>query len=184
MQRRCRMAICPARSDRALATIPAALPVMFTLSAAFGAQTLARRGVLLTRLSAVDEAASMDVLCADKTGTLTQNELKVVQVVALLRVRSRPRAGVAARASSEADQDPIDAAVRTAAKVTAQPAPERRIRFVPFDPGAKSRRLLSSTETASSAASSRAPSKSSRKSRSCRRTPDLWLTASPAKVIA
>jgi len=120
-----------------LATIPAALPATFTLSAAFGAQTLARRGVLLTRLSAVHEAASMDVLCADKTGTLTQNELKVVQVVALSGFDRARVLALAARASSEADQDPIDAAVRTAAKVTAQPAPERLIRFVPFDPGSK-----------------------------------------------
>jgi magnesium-transporting ATPase (P-type) len=50
----------------------------FTLSAALAAQTLARRGVLLTRLSAAHEAAMMDVLCSDKTGTLTQNALGVV----------------------------------------------------------------------------------------------------------
>ncbi|MGA8006055.1 MAG: HAD-IC family P-type ATPase, partial [Burkholderiales bacterium] len=54
-----------------LATIPVALPATFALSAAFAAQMLARRGALLTRLSAVHEAAAMDVLCADKTGTLT-----------------------------------------------------------------------------------------------------------------
>jgi H+-transporting ATPase len=66
-----------------LATIPVALPATFTLSAAFGAQALARRGVLLTRLSAVHEAAAMDVLCADKTGTLTRNTLEVAEVVAM-----------------------------------------------------------------------------------------------------
>ena len=120
-----------------LATIPAALPATFTLSAAFGAQTLARRGVLLTRLSAVHEAASMDVLCADKTGTLTRNELKVVDIVALSGLdRSRVLA-LAALASSEADQDPIDAAVWTAAKATAPTAAERLFRFVPFDPATK-----------------------------------------------
>ncbi len=66
-----------------LATIPVALPATFTLSAAFGAQTLARHGVLLTRLSAAHEAGAMDVLCADKTGTLTRNALEVVDVVAM-----------------------------------------------------------------------------------------------------
>ncbi len=75
-----------------LATIPVALPATFTLSAAFGAQTLARRGVLLTRLSAAHEAAAMDVLCADKTGTLTRNELEVVDVVRHAGIRSRARA--------------------------------------------------------------------------------------------
>jgi H+-transporting ATPase len=53
-----------------LASIPVALPATFTLASALGARALARQGVLPTRLSAVDEAASIDVLCADKTGTL------------------------------------------------------------------------------------------------------------------
>jgi len=54
-----------------LASIPVALPATFTLASALGGRALARLNVLPTRLSAVDEAASMDVLCADKTGTLT-----------------------------------------------------------------------------------------------------------------
>ncbi len=64
-----------------LASIPVALPATFTLSAAFGARVLAQHGVLLTPLSAAHEAAAMDVLCADKTGTLTRNALEVVDVV-------------------------------------------------------------------------------------------------------
>ena len=63
-----------------LASIPVALPATFTLAAAIGAQALAHKGVLPTRLSAVDEAASIDVLCSDKTGTLTRNELKVTAI--------------------------------------------------------------------------------------------------------
>jgi H+-transporting ATPase len=118
-----------------LATIPAALPATFTLSAAFGAQLLAARGVLLTRLSAAHEAAAMDVLCADKTGTLTRNTLEVVDVVALIGFDRGRVLALAALASSEADQDPIDAAIRsTAAKAH---APERLVRFVPFDPATK-----------------------------------------------
>src|SRR5581483_3190008 len=66
-----------------LASVPVALPATFTLAGAIGAQALGRRGVLPTRLSAVDEAASMNVLCVDKTGTLTSNELAVAAVVAL-----------------------------------------------------------------------------------------------------
>jgi H+-transporting ATPase len=56
-----------------LASIPVALPATFTLAAAVGARSLASLGVLPTRLSVVDEAATIDVLCADKTGTLTRN---------------------------------------------------------------------------------------------------------------
>jgi H+-transporting ATPase len=63
-----------------LASIPVALPATFTLAAALGARALAHVGVLPTRLSAVDEAATIDVLCADKTGTLTRNELTVTAV--------------------------------------------------------------------------------------------------------
>jgi magnesium-transporting ATPase (P-type) len=63
-----------------LAPIPVALPATFTLAAAVGAWALGRLGILPTRRSAVDEAASIDVLCADKTGTLTANELRVTTV--------------------------------------------------------------------------------------------------------
>jgi H+-transporting ATPase len=118
-----------------LATIPVALPATFTLSAAFGAQTLARRGVLLTRLSAAHEAAAMDVLCADKTGTLTRNALEVVDVVAMPGFDRERVLALAKLASSEGDQDPIDAAVRAAADSAA--AVERLVRFVPFDPTTK-----------------------------------------------
>ena len=54
-----------------LSAVPVALPATFTLAAALGARTLAMKGVLLTRLSALHEAATIDVLCSDKTGTLT-----------------------------------------------------------------------------------------------------------------
>ena len=63
-----------------LASIPVALPATFTLAAALGARALAKIGVLPTRLSAVDEAGTTDVLCVDKTGTLTQNALTVTSV--------------------------------------------------------------------------------------------------------
>ena len=120
-----------------LATIPVALPATFTLSAAFGAQILARRGVLLTRLSAAHEAAAMDVLCADKTGTLTRNALEVVDVVPMPGFDRERVLALAALASSEADQDPIDAAIRAAAKAAGRGATERLVRFVPFDPATK-----------------------------------------------
>ena len=66
-------------------------------------------------LSAVDEAASIDVLCADKTGTLTRNELTVTAVAPDAGLRRSPRAGLAALASSDGGQDPVDAAIRAAA---------------------------------------------------------------------
>jgi H+-transporting ATPase len=121
-----------------LASIPVALPATFTLSAAFGAQALARRGVLLTRLSAVHEAAAMDVLCADKTGTLTRNTLEVAEVVAMPGFDRARVLALAVLTCSEADQDPIDAAIRAAAaKMANARMIERLVRFVPFDPATK-----------------------------------------------
>ena len=98
-----------------LASIPVALPATFTLAAAVGARALAKLDVLPTRLSAVDEAASIDVLCADKTGTLTQNELTVTAVCAMPGFDEPHVLELAALASSDGGQDPVDAAVRVAA---------------------------------------------------------------------
>ncbi len=120
-----------------LASIPVALPATFTLAAAFGARALAQLGVLPTRLSAVDEAASIDVLCADKTGTLTQNELTVTTVHAMPGFDEPHVLGLAALASSDGGQDPVDAAIRAAAaKKVASDLP-KLAKFVPFDPATK-----------------------------------------------
>jgi H+-transporting ATPase len=91
-------------------TIPVALSATFTLSAAVTAQTLACRGVLLTRLSAVHEVAAMGVLCANETRTLTRNALEVIKVRAMLGIDRERVLSLAALASSEADQGPIDTA--------------------------------------------------------------------------
>jgi H+-transporting ATPase len=120
-----------------LATIPVALPATFTLSAAFGAQVLAQYGVLLTRLSAAHEAAAMDVLCADKTGTLTRNDLRVVEVVPLLGNGRNQVLAAAALTSSPSRSDLIDAAIRDAAMAVGYVGDTQLLRFVPFDPATK-----------------------------------------------
>src|ERR1039458_9474391 len=120
-----------------LAIIPVALPATFTLAAAMGARALAKQGVLPTRLSAVDEAASIDVLCSDKTGTLTCNELTLTSVRPLPGFDEAHLLGLAALASSEGGQDSVDAAIRSAAtKKPAQNLPKLAV-FVPFDPAKK-----------------------------------------------
>jgi H+-transporting ATPase len=120
-----------------LASIPVALPATFTLAAALGAKALARLGVLPTRLSAVDEAATLNVLCSDKTGTLTRNELAITAV--------RPEPGfdeervlaMAALASSDGGEDPVDTAIRTAAAKTTTANLPKLTKFIPFDPATK-----------------------------------------------
>jgi H+-transporting ATPase len=118
-----------------LASIPVALPSMFTLAATVGARTVARRGVLPTRLSALDEAAGMDVLCVDKTGTLTRDELAVTACRALPGFDEPCLLALAALASSDGGADPLDAAVRAAAAPL--DASWQLVSFTPFDPDRK-----------------------------------------------
>lgn len=120
-----------------LASIPVALPATFTLATAIGAQALGKRGVLPTRLSAVDEAASMNVLCVDKTGTLTSSELAVAAVAPIDQCNESEVLMWARLASSDGGLDPVDAAVRAAASRFTFAAMPRREQFVPFDPKAK-----------------------------------------------
>jgi len=120
-----------------LASIPVALPATFTLAAAIGAQALAHKGVLPTRLSAVDEAASIDVLCSDKTGTLTRNELKVTAIRPMAGFDEARVLGMATLASSDGGQDPVDGAIRSAASQTAGSNLPKLSQFVPFDPSTK-----------------------------------------------
>lgn len=120
-----------------LAAIPVALPATFTLAAAVGARALAKVGVLPTRLSAVDESASIDVLCSDKTGTLTRNELTVTSVRTMPGFDVAHVLGMAALASSDGGQDSVDAAISLeSAKKPALDLP-KMMAFVPFDPAKK-----------------------------------------------
>jgi H+-transporting ATPase len=120
-----------------LAAIPVALPATFTLAAAVGARSLAKLGVLPTRLSAVDEAATIDVLCSDKTGTLTRNELSVTSVKPLPGFDEAHVLGMAALASSEGGDDAVDAAIRSASTNKSASDLPKLIAFVPFDPAKK-----------------------------------------------
>jgi H+-transporting ATPase len=120
-----------------LASIPVALPATFTLAAALGARALAKIGVLPTRLSAVDEAGTTDVLCVDKTGTLTQNALTVTSVRAMPGFDEPHILALAALASSDGGQDPVDGAIRSAAARKATSDAPKLVKFAPFDPAKK-----------------------------------------------
>lgn len=122
-----------------MSAIPVALPVMFTVSMAVGSVQLARLGVLVTRLSAAEDAATMDVLCADKTGTLTLNRLSYAGALPQPGFSDEDVVRDGAMASNAANADPIDLAFLAAAqdrKLAVAPAQARS--FSPFS--AKSRR--------------------------------------------
>lgn len=118
-----------------VSAIPVALPAMFTISMAIGSVELVKKGVLVTRLSASEDAATMDILCVDKTGTITMNKLSITNVIPLNGFSDNDVILYGALASQEANQDPIDLAFISLAK-------QRGLvnnsfiqkHFVPFDP--------------------------------------------------
>jgi H+-transporting ATPase len=117
-----------------VASVPVALPATFTVATALGALELAKLGVLITRLSAIEEAAAMDVLCTDKTGTITQNRLALETVRAYPPYQEDDVLRLAALASDGATQDPIDMAILNAAQDRGPlPGVRRRLRFIPFE---------------------------------------------------
>jgi H+-transporting ATPase len=118
-----------------MSAIPVALPVMFTVSMAVGARELARRNVLITRLSATEDAATMDVLCVDKTGTLTLNELSIARLIPWGSFSEPDVIFYGALASQEANQDPLDQAfIELAGKENSLRPADVRESFTPFDP--------------------------------------------------
>ena len=130
-------AIIPLILTAILAAIPVALPATFTLAAALGAGALGKLGVLPTRLSAVDEAASVDVLCVDKTGTLTRNKLSVDSVQPMSVYDEAHVLTYATLASDEGGQDPVDGAIREMGLQHGMKSPPALAQFIPFDPTKK-----------------------------------------------
>jgi H+-transporting ATPase len=121
-----------------LACIPVALPAMFTLTAALGSVELSHCGVLVTRLSALHDIASMTVLCSDKTGTLTRNEATVSTLRPSDGFSEEQLLRAAWLASDPAGQDPVDGAmVRAVAARSLAGNGSKRVEFKPFDPATK-----------------------------------------------
>jgi H+-transporting ATPase len=93
-----------------VSAVPVALPAMFSVSMAKGSRQLAADGVLVSRLSATEDAATVTTLCIDKTGTLTQNKLSVQEIIPVNNFSADEVIQYAALASVAADNDPIDMA--------------------------------------------------------------------------
>ncbi|MEZ6131420.1 MAG: plasma-membrane proton-efflux P-type ATPase [Planctomycetaceae bacterium] len=126
-----------------VAAIPVAMPTVLSVTMAVGARVLARRQAIVSRLASIEELAGMDVLCSDKTGTLTQNTLTLGEPFVMDGVTTDEILETARLASRAEDQDAIDRAVLTsrldtgAAKEQPHPAGTttyQLVHFQPFDP--------------------------------------------------
>ncbi len=117
-----------------VAAIPVAMPTVLSVTMAVGARTLAKREAIVTRLAAIEELAGVDVLCADKTGTLTQNKLTLGDPFSVSGVPGDEVILCAALASRAEDKDTIDLAVLGGLKDDQALESYEVVHFQPFDP--------------------------------------------------
>lgn len=122
-----------------VAAIPAALPTVMSVTMAVGATALAKKEAIVSRLASIEEMAGMDILCSDKTGTITKNELTVADVLPLDGYDTASVLRYAALASDPESKDPIDSAIISKISsirgITGYPASAET--FKPFDPVSK-----------------------------------------------
>lgn len=118
-----------------VAAIPVAMPTVLSVTMAVGARLLSAREAIVRRLASIEELAGMDILCSDKTGTLTQNKLKLDDPIILNdKVTTQDIIVAGALASREEDQDPIDLAVINALENRDSLKNYQIVHFLPFDP--------------------------------------------------
>ena len=124
-----------------VAAIPVALPAVLTVTMAVGATELAKKEAIVSKLTSIEEMAGVDVLCSDKTGTITKNELTFAESVSFKGFDENDVLLLCVLASREEDQDPIDNAIITKAKESKDIEKElstfKIMDFKPFDPVVK-----------------------------------------------
>jgi H+-transporting ATPase len=120
-----------------IAAIPAALPAVLSITMAVGATLLAKKQALVSKLVAIEEMAGVDVLCADKTGTLTKNDLSVAELVTFDKFTDSDLLMFTTLASRAEDKDHIDNAILAKAKASGildKSKSYKQLSFKPFDP--------------------------------------------------
>jgi H+-transporting ATPase len=121
-----------------LAAVPVALPAVFAVVLAVGAVELSKKGALVTRLDSIEDAASVEILCLDKTGTITQNKLSIADPIAFPGFRKDDVVLIASLASRDETKDVIDLTViEHAGRAGIDTSSYKQISFTPFDPAVK-----------------------------------------------
>ncbi|MCG7521805.1 plasma-membrane proton-efflux P-type ATPase [Ruegeria sp. Ofav3-42] len=120
-----------------IASIPVAMPTVMTVTNALGAMNLSKKKAIVSRLEAIEELAGVDVLCSDKTGTLTKNQLSLGDPVLFAAKDAKELVLAGSLASLFDGDDPIDAAVVAGLKNHDELASFTQTKFVPFDPISK-----------------------------------------------
>jgi len=117
-----------------VAAIPVALPTVLSVTMAVGARLLAKKEAIVSRLVSIEELAGVDILCADKTGTLTQNKLTLGEIFCVNNTPSQEVILTAALASQRSNDDTIDTAILSGIKDETVLKGYQEIHFQPFDP--------------------------------------------------
>jgi magnesium-transporting ATPase (P-type) len=123
-----------------MGAVPVALPAVLTIVQAAGAVELSKKNILVTKLDSVEDASSIDILCLDKTGTITQNNLSVTDSVSFNGCTKEDVIRLAMLASQEKGMDAIDLAIIAHGKslgIDKVVASYKQLSFTPFDPSIK-----------------------------------------------
>lgn len=120
-----------------VAAIPVAMPAVLSVTLAVGAVALAKKEAIVSKLVAIEEMAGMDILCSDKTGTITKNELTLAQVEPFADFSENDVLLFATLASKEEDKDPIDMAIINESRNIPSLVNYKQKEFHPFDPVSK-----------------------------------------------